>query len=230
MLVEATDVTFGHGRRPVVRANHLTLRAGRCLGVFGPNGSGKTTLVRGLLGLLQPMSGRVVRKPVRAGYLPQHRAIEAHWPMSAADAASMAVSSRKHLGWVGREAGKVREAMRTMAVDHLARRQFAKLSGGEQQRVLLAGALASAPDVLVLDEPTDGLDLRSRRELLDALVPLAAGGLATLIVSHDLEDLAYLCDEVAMLHPGEEAGRPSDVELVAINRFSERLAAAGRHP
>src|SRR4051794_36226426 len=95
MLVEISGATFGYGRKPVVQVQALALHAGRCLGVFGPNGSGKTTLVRGLTGLLKPLSGSVTRGEgaQRFGYLPQQRAMELHWPMTGFDAAAMALSA-----------------------------------------------------------------------------------------------------------------------------------------
>src|SRR4051812_12854378 len=173
MLVEVRDAVFGYGERPIVRVDALHLRAGRCLGIFGPNGAGKTTLVRGVTGLLAPMSGTVVRgesELLRFGYLPQHRAMELHWPMTGFDAAAMALSALRPMGRIGgRDTGRVREAMTAMDVHTLARRPFAKLSGGQQQRLLLAGALATEPNVLVLDEPTDGLDVRSHEGLLNVL-------------------------------------------------------------
>src|SRR5882757_7417081 len=105
MSIQLTDCIFGYARRPVVCVEQLRLQAGRCVGVFGPNGSGKTTLVRGLTGLLTPLSGRIERAAsVRFGYLPQHRAMDTTWPMTALDAATLAVSARSLLGWVGRRA------------------------------------------------------------------------------------------------------------------------------
>src|SRR5689334_15133805 len=85
-LIRARSVVFGYGGRPIVRADDLAIHAGHCLGMFGPNGSGKTTLVRGLAGLIQPMSGSVKRQPnLRIGYMQQHRSMELHWPMTALD-------------------------------------------------------------------------------------------------------------------------------------------------
>ena len=102
MHIEVTGAVFGYGKRPVVQVDELHLRPGRSLGIFGPNGSGKTTLVRGISGLLPPLSGSVTRKPeIRIGYLPQYRAIDLHWPMSGLDAALLAASAREKLGWVG---------------------------------------------------------------------------------------------------------------------------------
>ena len=228
MLVEARDALFGYRGRPVVRAQHLRLYAGRCLGVFGPNGAGKSTLVRGLLGLRPPMSGSVTRQPARVGYVPQHRSMESHWPMTALDAASMAVSGHLRFGWLGGRSARVREAMRRLEVDHLAHHSFHKLSGGEQQRVLLAGAAASEPQVLALDEPTEGLDVRSRNMLLAVLRELSSDGVCTIVVSHDVEDLVALCDEVAWTHPADEPERPSRVELISPSDLSARVAGLRR--
>ena len=225
--ISVEAASFGYSGRPVVRVDHLRLRPGLCLGIFGPNGAGKTTLVRGTTGLLPPLSGQVRRGPdVRIGYLPQHRAMELHWPMSALDAASLAVSSRLWLGWVRGTGAKVRDGMRTLGVDHLARRPFSKLSGGQQQRLLLAGALADEPDVLVLDEPTEGLDVKSRQVFLSALRDATAGGLCTVIISHDVEDLLFLCDRIAWLHPADDADAASHVEDVAPDVFAGRVVSA----
>jgi ABC-type Mn2+/Zn2+ transport system ATPase subunit len=108
-------------------------------------------------------------------------------------------------------------------VSDLANTSFAELSGGQQQRILLAGAMASQPEVLVLDEPTDGLDVRSTQTLLDLLRTFAAGGLCIVIISHEVEDLLYLCDEVAWLHAADEAGEPSHVEIIASTALAERM-------
>ena len=99
MLIEARNAIFGYGDRAIVRADELHIDAGTALGIFGPNGSGKTTLVRGIGGLLSPMSGTVTRSTsLNMGYLPQHRAIDLHWPMSGLDAALMATSAARVFG------------------------------------------------------------------------------------------------------------------------------------
>jgi ABC-type Mn2+/Zn2+ transport system ATPase subunit len=225
MLVEVLDAAFGYGDRTVVRVEHLALVSGQCLGIFGPNGAGKTTLVRGVTGLIPPLAGDVRhRRPLRFGYMPQHRAMELHWPMTALDAASMAISARQRMGWLGpASATRVRDALRQLDVHALANRPFAKLSGGQQQRVLLAGALASDPDVLVLDEPTDGLDVRSRESLLDLLRDFTAKGLCTAIISHEVEDLLQICHQIAWLHAGTDEGQPSTVEAIPPDELAQRM-------
>ena len=235
MLVEVIDGVFGYGRRPVVSVGRLTVAEGECLGVYGPNGSGKTTLVRGLTGLLRPMSGRVDRKTgVRCGYLPQRRDLDPSWPMSGFDAAAVAVSARLPLGWVTpAAASRVRGSMQKLGVADLGALRFSTLSGGQQQRLMLAGALAAGSDLLVLDEPTDGLDASSRRAFLRAVRACLAEGLAAVLVSHDVEDLAALCTRVARLHPPVDEAQPSSAdcvtpaELFAVAAAPEPAGAVG---
>jgi ABC-type Mn2+/Zn2+ transport system ATPase subunit len=214
MLIELTNCTLGYAKRPVVHVDRLTVDAGRCLGIFGPNGSGKTTLLRGLAGLLKPQTGTLRRAPaLRLAYLPQLRTIDASWPMSALDAAAMPTSSQSLLGWVGSRKHLIREHLRKLDVENLARRRFAALSGGQQQRVLLAGVLATHPQVLLLDEPTDGLDLRSRDLLVEVLRDARSHGLAIVLITHDPEELALLADQTIHLRVPDEPGRPSHIEL-----------------
>jgi zinc transport system ATP-binding protein len=225
MMIEVKHATFGYGGRAIVQLGELQLHAGQCIGMFGPNGSGKTTLVRGITGLLAPMSGRVLRKAeLRIGYLPQHRGMELHWPMTALDAASMAVSARARLGWIGPARRRsILEHLHTLEVGDLAHRPLASLSGGQQQRVLLAGALAADPQFLVLDEPTEGLDVRSRMILIRALHTASGRGLATIMISHAIDDLLSLCQSVAWLHVADEPGHPASAELVRTSELANRI-------
>ena len=230
MLIEAPHAIFGYGKRPVVRLENLQLHEGKSLGLFGPNGSGKTTLVRGLTGLIAPMDGQVIRQRsnLRFGYLPQHRALDHTWPMSGLDAATLAVSAQTHLGRVGHARAQIRDAMQTLAVEDLANRNFSGLSGGQQQRLLLAGAVACKPDILVLDEPTEGLDVRSRKTLLQFLRNSLSTGLCTVLISHDVQDILQACDQVAWLHPGEDIDQPSTVEMISPTDLAERVAQLRR--
>ena len=207
MLVEATNAVFGYGGKPIVRLDCLRLAAGQCLGMFGPNGSGKTTLVRGLMGLLAPLSGSIRReRGIRFGYLAQHRSIDLHWPMTGFDAASMAISARRRFGWTRRDRAAIHQSLQLLEVEELAGRPFAGLSGGQQQRLVLAGTLAAQPRLLVLDEPTEGLDVRSRRILLGALRRAAEQGVCSVLISHSIEDLLAATHDVAWLHRPDDAG------------------------
>jgi len=228
-LVELRGATFGYGKRAVVHVDELQLHRARCLGIFGPNGSGKTTLVRGLAGLIAPLAGQVIRSPeLLMSYLPQHRALDLQWPMTGMDAASLAISARNLAGWVGRDREAIRISMRALGVEDLSNRSFSKLSGGQQQRLLLAGALACAPQILILDEPTNGLDMSSRQKLLQHLQSAMTTGLSIVIISHDIEDLLQLCQQVAWLHPGDDPEKPSRVEVLAASDLEHRLLHAPR--
>jgi len=245
MLIEVHDAVFGYGHRAVVKVDELRLNRGTCLGIFGPNGSGKTTLVRGITGLLSPIAGRVLHEPsrgrvtggalaygrpgaLRIGYLQQHRAIELHWPMTALDAAGLATSARRLFGWLGPATKNVLAMMRRLEIEHLAPRPFADLSGGQQQRMLLAGALASEPTVLVLDEPTEGLDVRSTQDLLDVLREFINEGVAMMVISHEADDLMQIAQQIAWLHSAEQQGEPSRVEMVTPTELAERLLQIAR--
>jgi ABC-type Mn2+/Zn2+ transport system ATPase subunit len=139
----------------------------------------------------------------------------------------MALSATRRFGWIGQDA-RVRSALRTMEVHDLASHRFAKLSGGQQQRILLAGALATAPHVLVFDEPTDGLDVRSRQALLDTLRAQTREGMCMVMISHDVEDILYLADQVAVLHPPDDSTHPSHVELIQPHDLGQRVVQARR--
>jgi ABC-type Mn2+/Zn2+ transport system ATPase subunit len=228
MLITLEDTLFGYGDKPVVRVDRLELAARRCVGVFGPNGSGKTTLVAGATGLLQPLTGRVIRArdDLRITYLPQQRAMDRAWPMTGLDAAALSVSARRRLGWVGQDRQELLGAMRALGVEELAGRSFAKLSGGQQQRVLLAGAMAADPHLLVLDEPTDGLDAHSCDALLGLLRGYVRQGLAMLLISHEVDELLVVCEQIAWLHPPPSSDEPSVVEIVSPDELRQRATQA----
>jgi ABC-type Mn2+/Zn2+ transport system ATPase subunit len=219
------NCTWGYGGRPIVRVDALDVARGSCVGVFGPNGAGKSTLVAGLVGLLPPMSGHVQRDAsLRIGFLPQGRTLQLHWPMSALDAAGLVTSTRHRFGWLGSRRKGVIDSMARLQVADLADQPFARLSGGQQQRVMLAGALADRPDVLVLDEPTDGLDTRSREVLLQTLVDQRTSGVSIVLISHEIRDLLAVANQVAVVRPAEQEGSPSHVELINTSDLAARAA------
>jgi len=230
MQIEVRDALWGYANRPIVRVERLTVRGGDALGVFGANGSGKTTLMRGMCGLLPPMRGSAYINPdVRIGYLPQQRALQHHWPMSGLDAAALAISAKRPFGWLGRDRSDLLESMKLLGVDQLANIPFSRCSGGQQQRLLLAGALADCPHLLMLDEPTDGLDVHSQQILIDALRRAVRDGLGIVIVSHEVRDIVQLCSRVAYVQEGEEAGEPSRVEIIDPAALHDRLFAPERN-
>jgi ABC-type Mn2+/Zn2+ transport system ATPase subunit len=213
-LVRLDRADFGYEGRAVLRGATLALRPGEIVGVFGSNGSGKSTLLRGLLGLLEPLSGSVSRAPgLRIGYVPQRDTLDPLFPLSAFDVTLLGTYAERRpwrpLGAALRE--RAHEALRACRAADLARRRYAELSGGQRQRVLLARALATDPEVLLLDEPLAGIDAETERAILDVLVELRGSrGLATWIVSHHAHALAGKLDGIVRVQDGRvQAGAPA---------------------
>ena len=207
LTVEGLDVRLG--RRRVLRDVSLAIREGEIVTVVGPNGSGKSTLVRALIGALRPATGRVTRRAgLRIGYVPQKLALDASLPMTA----------RRFLGLprsVGDDAAH--DALSAAGAPSVGDTQIADLSGGQLQRVLLARALLTDPHLLILDEPTQGLDQPGAASFYRRIEEIRAGtGCAVLMVSHDLHVVMAASDRVICLnghvccegHPEQVASAP----------------------
>ena len=180
---------------------------GDFLGLVGPNGGGKTTLVRVILGLLEPLKGRIVwpSPAPRCGYVPQRGRLDPVWPLKAREVVTM--SLYHELGVLRRPgpeaSARAEAALEDVGLESLADAPYADLSGGQKQRVLVARALAAKPGVLVLDEPTEGMDLPSATsfaELIENLV--RRQDLSVIWASHDLNTIASYVDRIALVRRG----------------------------
>ncbi len=172
----------------------MQLRKGQILTVVGPNGAGKTTLLRMLLGLDTPDSGEIVRHSnVRIGYMPQKFTAPATMPMHVRSLLELYVPRKAR--------GKALSVASELHITHLLSRQVHELSGGELRRVLLARALIADPDVLLLDEPMQGVDVNGQAELYALIEEInQSRGCAVLMVSHDLHIVMAASHEVLCLH------------------------------
>ena len=199
-VVVMRHVDVGYDR-PVVHHVDFTLSAGEAVAVVGPNGAGKSTLVRAILGLAPVLAGRLelfgvpaeqFKQRYRIGYVPQRHTTGGAVPSTVREVVTSGRLPR--MGLLGRPSAADRdavdEALRTVGLQQLARRPIAQLSGGQQRRALIARALAAQPEVLVLDEPTAGVDVESQASLAATLARLARTGVTMLIVTHDLQPLA----------------------------------------
>ena len=190
VLLRIEDAAFGYRGKPVVSGVDLALRPGTYTCIVGANGSGKTTLLRGAVGLLPPLTGRVRCRRDLLGYVPQRERLDPVFPVTVSEVVSMGAYGR--LGGLRRPSREDREEARRClaAVDLLERGDelFAALSGGQRQRALLARALLMRPELLVLDEPTSGVDEESQRLIFDLLRSRTAEhSLSVLLITHQLE-------------------------------------------
>jgi ABC-type Mn2+/Zn2+ transport system ATPase subunit len=225
-LIEFQDVTLGYRRKPVLERLNFSIQRGEFFGIVGANGSGKTTILRALLGILKPMCGTISGYVdagagdlpeggwvdlsasvglMRFGYVPQRDSIDEIFPLSARDIVLMGRYGA--LGPMQRPDAHDRrladDKLAQVGLAEMAGKRYSELSGGQKQRVLIAHALAAEAQVLVFDEPTNGMDLEGEQAILDLIARLRADSRVTvLFVSHMLNLIANAADRLLLLHEG----------------------------
>jgi len=212
-VVRLRAASIGYDDRPVVRGVDLDLAPGEVLALLGANGSGKSTLVKGVLGLARVLSGSVELFGVpahdfhdrfRIGYVPQRHTAGGTIPATVHEVVSSGRLSRSR--WWARPGAADREAveraLHVVDLEDRARSSLAELSGGQQRRVLIARALAGSPDVLLMDEPTAGVDASSQRALAATLRRLVDEGVTMLVVTHEVGAMAALVTRAVVMHEG----------------------------
>lgn len=214
-IIELKDISFSYNREPILENISVTIDKGQYSGVIGPNGGGKTSLVKVILGLLRPTSGRITlfgqdiksfRDWAKIGYVPQRATqINIHFPITVEEAVGQGrIAKRGMLRKFSRIDGDaINKALSISDIEHLKHRLVADLSGGERQRVFIARALASEPELLILDEPAVGVDLPSQERFYQFLKDLNEKfGLTILFVSHDIDVLANQASYLICLNRG----------------------------
>jgi zinc transport system ATP-binding protein len=205
-LLRLVGVDFGYGATAVVRGVSLDVVPGEFVALIGANGSGKTTLVRGLLGLLDPLWGRVERSPqLRIGYVPQRETLDPLYPLSGFDVTLLGAC--RDLPFYRRAAAAARAAARAaleaVRATPFAGRRYGLLSGGQRQRILIARALATQPNMLLLDEPTAGVDPETEAAIVEVLDTLRTEHhLAVWMVTHQLHAVMGRVDRMLTLEEG----------------------------
>jgi zinc transport system ATP-binding protein len=222
-VVELEGVSFAYGELTILEGIDLAVQPGDFLGIIGPNGSGKTTLLRIVLGLLTPTSGTVglfgeppaaFRDWGRLGYVPQRAALDPALPATVQEVVATGLTrGRRRLAAAGVSTGaRVREVLAQAGMAAQARTRIGALSAGQQQRVLIARALVSRPELLILDEPTGGVDPEAQSSFYTLLHDLNREQAVTLIlVSHDIAVVAREVTQLACLNRRLVFhGRPAD--------------------
>ncbi len=218
------DVMVAYSSETVLQDISFIIKSGEFVGLVGQNGSGKTTLLRVLLGLLRPTKGEVERHNAHIGYVPQRGQLyNGIVPISALEVASLGSNGNKI---------KARQALETVGMGAMSQRNFSELSGGQQQRVVIAKALANNANVLVLDEPTTGVDSASQDEFYELLKRLHNEGRTVIMVSHDVDSVVKLATRIICLNRTVVYdGTPAqfDLEQHVRDQYNIHVHHKGRH-
>jgi ABC-type Mn2+/Zn2+ transport system ATPase subunit len=229
-LLSLEHVAVGYGRRVVLPDVHLELRRGTFTGLLGANGSGKSTLLRTILGILPPLAGSVALPNINGhppilGYMPQRESLDPIYLLSGFEVVLMAACGRVGPGRFINKAERAwaRHCLAETGAADFGSKLFSQLSGGQKQRVLMARALATKPDFLLLDEPTAGIDAAATRAVMEVLRTIhEKHQLTVLLVSHDLVLVRQYAQEVIWLHEGRVLYGPVG-ELLSREKIAEVL-------
>lgn len=225
-IIQFSNATFSYNGHTALEGVTLDVQEGEFVGVIGPNGSGKTTLLKGLLGLIYPSSGALqifdcaceelrCEHRARIGYLPQKEKTDPNYPITIFEVAMMgrygAIGLIKRPTKADREI--VLESLEAVGMSSLKNHPFGQLSGGEQQRVLIARALSQRPDILLLDEPTTGIDATTQKRLSDLICRLHQQYKLTIVfVTHDINMISPIAETLIVLNNRLHAkGRPEEI-------------------
>ena len=233
-LVSFEDAALGYGNTPALSGLTHDVDGGQALALVGPNGGGKTTLLRAVVGGCQILSGRVSVAASRIGLVPQSADLDLTFPVSASEVVTMGLIAEA--GWGRRITADMRrrvgEALEKVNLSDRASHRFGTLSGGQRQRVLVARALVAQPELVMMDEPFNGLDAPSRDIITGLIASLTADGVGVVVSTHDLSLARDVCSRACViasrlvaLGPVDEALAPSVLARAYGASADEAIAA-----
>jgi ABC-type Mn2+/Zn2+ transport system ATPase subunit len=212
-LIQLEKVTCAYGAEPVLVNVDLSVGVGDFLGIVGPSGSGKSTLLKTLAGSVRPIAGHVRRGETTIGYVPQVETVNWYFPVTVRETVLMARHDGRRMPWASRaERLEADDVLERLGLGGLGGRHIRELSGGQQQRVFVARAMLRKPRLLLLDEPTSGVDVRTRHDVMHLIHELHHEGLAIVLTTHDLNGIAaHLPHIVCLNREVIAAGSPRQV-------------------
>ena len=218
-LIDIAGVSFSFGGPPVLRDVTCSVQPGQFTGIVGPSGSGKTTLLNLMLGTLKAHHGTVRRSPGTAvSFVPQIETVNWSFPVTVEECVLMSRATKRLSPFATREEkADVARVLDRLGIADLGKRHIRELSGGQQQRMFIARALVRKPQLLLMDEPTSGVDVGTRHEVLHLLDELNREGLAIVLTTHDLNGMAsHLPHLIALQQRIIASGSPHDVIVPAV--------------
>ncbi len=190
-LIELENVTLGYEKHVVLKNISLKIEEGDFVCIVGPNGSGKSTLIKGILGLIKPLKGKIKYniKQNFIGYMPQETKVDANFPASVWEIVlSGTLNTLGFKPFYSKEAKeKALSNLKLLHIENLKNKSFADLSGGQRQKVLLARSLCATSSLLILDEPSNNLDSKSKENLYETIENLNKKGITIIMITHDLD-------------------------------------------
>lgn len=221
-LIKTTDLTLGYDGKEVIKKLNITIEEDDFICIVGPNGSGKSTLIKGLLGLIKPISGNIQFTNIKQqfiGYMPQETKVNSYFPASVYEIVLSGTLNRlgKKSFYTKKEKDIASDNLKLLKIENLKEQPFSNLSGGQRQKVLLARSLSATTKLLILDEPSNNLDNESKKELYRIITKLNKENHITIImITHDLDHDNLIGNKILSL-------RENDIFYGEVDEFVRRV-------
>lgn len=221
-LIELKNLTLGYDRHIVLRNINMSIEENDFICIVGPNGSGKSTLVKGILGLIKPIKGKVIYNNLKQnfiGYMPQETKVDSNFPASVMEIVLSGTLNKFGLKcfYPQKEKEEALNNLKILGIEKLKNKSFCDLSGGQRQKVLLARSLCATSKLLILDEPSNNLDSKSKIDLYNTIVDLNKNhGITIIMITHDLDHKNLIGNKILSL-------REDDIFFGSVNEFVRRV-------
>ena len=220
-LIELKNLTLGYDKDIILKDINLSIEDNDFVCVVGANGSGKSTLIKGILGLIKPIKGKVIYKGLKQnyiGYMPQETKVDSNFPASVLEIVLSGTLNQYKNIFYGKEQKEIAlNNLKLLGIEKIKNKSFSELSGGQRQKVLLARSLSATTKLLILDEPSNNLDSKSKKELYSTIIDLNKNHNITIImITHDLDHDNLIGNKILSL-------RENDIFFGSVEEFVRRV-------